>query len=202
MSITTYAELKSTIGEYVKRSDTGAVIDTFIDLAEADMWQNLEIRDMEARATASITTRYLALPDGFQKMRKLKITSGSNQYDLRQQPPESMNVLNSSGIPTDFTVTSQLEFNKTPSGTLTCEMQYFRSLTALSSSNTSNAVLTRFPAIYLYGSLFHYAQWAQDDDLLTKYGPLFKGAIESANKADKRGRYGPAPQMRTEGSTP
>ena len=36
-----------------------------------------------------------------------------------------------------------------------------------------------------------------------KYGALFMGAIKGANKADKKGRYGPAPSMSIDcGMTP
>lgn len=204
MSILTYAELKTAIENWAKRSDIGGVIDDFIDLAEADMWQRLEIRDMDTRATATTSTsdRFLALPTGFIKMRKLRLVSGSQQYDLRQQTPESMNVISSSGIPTDFTVTSQLEFNRTPGSAYTAEMQYYKELDALSASNTSNGVLTRFPNLYLYGSLMYFAQWAMDDNMLAKYSNLFYAAINDANEKDRKGRYGPAPQMRREGPTP
>lgn len=203
MSISTYAELKVSIENWAKRSDIGGVIDTFIDLAEADMWQRLEIRDMDTRATATTgSDRFLALPAGFIKMRKLTLVSGSVRYTLRQQTPESMNLNSASGIPTDFTVTSQLEFNRTPGSAYTAEMQYYKELDALSASNTSNGVLTRFPNIYLYGSLMYFAQWAMDDNMLAKYSALFYAAINDANEKDRKGRHGPAPQMRIEGSTP
>lgn len=204
MSIGTYTELKTAIQNWAKRGDILSVIDDFIDLAEADIWANLRIRDMEGRATASAPTtdRFLALPDGFQKMRKLVLYSGSVPYALNYEAPESMNVNSAAGRPRAFTVTSQIEFDRTPDSAYTVEMQYFKSLTALSASNTTNAVLTRYPSVYLYGSLFHFAQWAHNDEMLAKYAPLFKGAMESANRADRRGRHGPAPAMRVEGSTP
>jgi hypothetical protein len=159
---------------------------------------------MEARATATAGTssRYLALPDSYLSMRRLSMVSGSNRFELASTTPESMHVQPSAGRPRLFTVTSQIEFDRTPDSAYTVEMQYYRSLTPLSSSATSNAVLSRFPMVYLYGSMMHYANWALNDEMLMKYSMLFKGAIDSANRADRRGRHSPGAAMRIEGSTP
>ena len=203
MAISNYLELKQAIERWAKRGDIASLTDDFIDLAESDIWQNLRIRDMEARATASTgADRFLALPDGFLEMRKLTLVNGSLRYDLYSAAPESLKLKGTSGIPSSFTVTSQLEFDQTPAGTFTAEMQYFKSLPSLSTANPTNGALTRFPAIYLYGALFHFAQWAHNDAMLQKYLTLFSKEIELANKSDRRGRYGPAPAMRIEGSTP
>lgn len=204
MPISNYTQLKTTVEAYAKRDDIGLNMDIFIDLCEADLWERVRIRDMEARATATASTseRFLALPTGFLKMRKVRLISGSIEYDLNYRVPESLNIKSSSGIPTDYTVTSQLEFNRVPASAYTSEMQYFRSLDALSDSNTTNAILTRFPKLYLYGTLFHFAQWAQDDVMVQKYATLFDGAIEAVNRSEIKGRHGPAKAMRVEGSTP
>lgn len=204
MPISNYTELKATIETYAKRTDLGALVDTFIDLAEADLVERVRIRDMEARATAETSTleRFIALPDSFIEMRKLRLYSGGKEYDLNYRVPESLNVAAGAGIPTDYTITSQVEFNKVADAAYTAEMQYYKSLTPLSASNVSNEILTRFPKLYLYGAMFHYSQWAQDDELVNKYSILFDGAINGVNKSDRKGRYGPAKSMRAEGSTP
>ena len=204
MTISTYLELKTAIQDWSKRKDSLSMIDNFIDLAESDIWVNLNVRDMEVRATAAAPTsgRFMALPDGFLIMRRLKMVSGSDYFDLEYRAPDSLIIQNTAGRPATFTVTRELVFDRTPDSAYTTEMQYYRSLTPLSASNSTNAVLTRFPTVYLYGALFHFAQWAHDDLLLQKYSQLFDEAIKRANKIDRRGRHGPSPAMRIEGSTP
>ena len=204
MALNNYANLKTSIQSWAKRDDITSLIDDFIDLVEADLAQRLEIRDMEARATADAPTadRFLQLPNNFLRMRKLRLVSGNKQYDLRQQTPESMDVMPSAGLPKNFTVTSQIEFDRTPDSAYTVEMQYYTQVTALSSSNTTNAILTRFPMLYLHGALYYLFQWAMDVELASAYQALYSEGIAAANKIDRRGRHGPAPQMRIEGSTP
>jgi|TARA_R110000751_G_scaffold68024_1_gene138524 hypothetical protein len=204
MSISTYLELKTAIQNWSKRSDTLSVIDDFIDLAESDIAVNLKVRSMEGTATGSTgtTDRYLALPTGFLSMRKFRIYTGGASFEIEYRAPESMNIQTAAGRPRFFTVTNQVEFDRVPDSAYSYEMAHFKSLTALSSSNTTNDILTRFPAIYLYGSLFHFAQWAHDDAMIQKYSLLFDEAMKRANKLDRRGRHGPAPAMHIEGSTP
>jgi hypothetical protein len=213
VAINTYATLKTAVQNWSKRSDTLSVIDDFIDLAEAEMWsgptmvadsQPLRVRAMEARATAttSTTDRFLALPTGYLEMRKLRLKSGNNNYDLNFRVPEALNVKDSSSIPTDYAITEELEFNCIPASAYTAEMHYYKKLTALSSSNTSNDILTNYPNVYLFGCLYHFGLWAMNDNFVQKYGPLFRDAIKAANKSDKKGRFGPGKAMRIEGPTP
>ena len=204
VAISTYAELKVAIQSWSKRNDILTVMDDFIDLAEADMGERLKVRNMEARATATASTssRFVELPDGYISMRRLSIYSGGNRRELQSTTPESMKVRDGAGAPAFFAITSEIEFDRIPDSAYTVEMQYFRSLTALSAAAPSNDILTRFPMIYLYGSMMHFANWAMDDEVFNKYSLLFQGAIDSANKSDRRGRHSPGAAMRVEGSTP
>lgn len=204
VAISTYAELKVAVQSWLKRGDILTVVDDFIDLAEADIWERLRIREMEtiSSTAASTSSRYLALPSDYLSMRRASLISGSNRSELQFCTPDSLSVKSGNGWPRYFTITSQIEFDRTPDSAYTVEVQYFKSLTALSASNTTNAVLTRFPMIYLYGCLMHGANWAINEELFQKYSVMFQGAIESANRLDKRGRFTPGAAMRIEGPTP
>lgn len=201
MAISTYNELKTAIGDWGKRGDADGMLDTFIDLCEADLWRDLRIRDMETRATGNLSGRTLALPADYLESRKFRITT-TNPKELTFRTPESMSILGSSGLPTEYIITDQIEFNRTPDSTYGYEHTYFKSLTALSSGNTSNAVLTRFPNVYLWGCMRHYFDWARDEQQAMKYDAKYRAAITEANKSDRKGRYPSAKSMKREGPTP
>lgn len=200
MAISTYAQLKTAVGDYGKRGDATAKIDTFIDLAEADIWANLRIKEMQTRATGNLSTRTLALPTGFLEMRKLRLTT--TPYELEYASPESMEIYSSSGRPTEYTITDQIEFNKTPDSTYAYEILYYQSLTALSASQTTSSVLTRYPSIYLYGTLKHYFDWCRNEEQAMKYEMKFQDAINKANRNEKRGQYPSGKAMKSERPTP
>ena len=222
MALNNYANLKASIIDWSKRNDVTALIDDFIDIAEAEMYRDeidqrgstvskgLMLRDMEYRAnpTTAPTTRFLALPSTdsggnavrFLKMRKIKITSGGVDYDVRYRSPEAMNVYSGTNIPIYFTITSQIEFDRIPSGTI--EMSYLATIKKLDSTNTTNTILTDHPDVYLHGALWALQKWARNWEEAQMNYMEFRKAITAANKRDERSRRGSAPAINREGSTP
>ena len=94
MSLATFEDLKLEIIDWSHRGDVDLKIDTFIQLAESEMYANqiepLKIRSEETLATATMDSttpsRFVALPAGFQSMRKLslQIVNGENfEIDFR-----------------------------------------------------------------------------------------------------------------------
>jgi len=213
MPLDNFSNLKASIKRRSKRNDvTDADLTDYIAQCESEFYNNmtapLRIRAMEARATASTTTtsRFLELPDLFLQMRRLKLNDpfggSSGDTDLRYYTPEQMPLRGLSGVPCFFTITTQLEFDATPDQVYTVDMQYVKKLPALDDTNTTNAILTDSPNVYLFGSLWALFQEFQEADLATYYYGNFIQAIQGANAADQAGRYGPAPVIRKEGYTP
>jgi hypothetical protein len=202
MSLTTYLGLKDSIESWSHRNDVANRLDDFIDLAESEMYRHLRIRDMETRTTATTSGRYLALPTGFLEMRRVRLISGAQYFELLYSTPEGMYISQDSGIPGVYTITSQLEFDRSPDSAYTIEWQYYASLSALSAGSPTNAILTRFPNIYLFGSLWALYLWALQEDKAEYYYGKFMQAIQTANREDSKGRHGPAPAMRYGGPTP
>ena len=200
-TITTYAELKQNIQDFAKRSDVLGKLDMFIDSTEADIWDVLRIRSMETRATASTSTsdRFLALPTGYISMRQLQITVDTELVDIDEKTPKTLEIFSSSGLPTQYTVTSQLEFNRTSDQAYTVEMDYWKELTALSSSNTSNDILTQHPMIYLTGCLKHFCMWARKLEESKYWEGQFDKNVARANRKARQGRYGAVPAAMVQG---
>jgi hypothetical protein len=207
MALATYSDLKASVQDWSHRSDVAPRMDDFILIAEQEMYNNrvepLIVREQEFRATADTTdtSRFLALPDRFTRMRRLLIddkATDADQFELTFYPPEVLPVSSSSGMPGGFSVTSQIEFNRIPDAVYNVEMQYFGEIAPLNSTNTTNDILTNFPTIYLAGCLWALYRWSKDQQSAASAYDDFIGAIRGANKADMAGRYGPAPIARNE----
>ena len=207
MALDTYSDLKTTVQDWSHRNDVASRMDDFILIAEQEMFNNriepLIVREQELRASADTTTtsRFIALPDGFNRMRRLLIddkTTDADQLEIRFYTPEVLPISSRTGRPFAFTVTSQLEFDRVPDAVYNIEMQYFGTPTPLSAANPTNDILTNYPTIYLAGSLWALYRWAKDTESAAGAYADFIGAIRGANLADKLGRYGPAPIMRNE----
>lgn len=198
MTVSTYAELKVAIAEWTTRSDSQSQLDTFIDMAEVAIADQLRVREMEYRTTlsTSTSTRFVSLPSDYIKMRQLMITIDDQLYDMEMVPLKDMWIADSAGVPSVFTITSQIELNCVSDQVYTLEIDYYRKITALSDANPTNDILTNYPMVYLSACLHFAFQRAWLEDKAEYWRQQFITHVSAANRRGRNGRYGPAPAMR------
>jgi hypothetical protein len=191
MALSTYTELRTSIGDWLNRSDLSATIPDFISLAEAQIERTLRTRQMIVRANASFNSEYSAVPADFLEVKTLKLTSTNPLTPLEFLSNDDMDQVRSqytaSGKPKFFSVVgNQLRISPTPDGTYTAELTYFAKLTKLSNAVTSNWLLTSSPDIYLYGSLLQAAPYLQDDARIQTWATLYERGLNDLKTADDR----------------
>lgn len=195
MAITTYAELKAAIADFLNRDDLADVAGDFITLAEADMSRTLRHWRMEGRSTAEIDTQYSALPADFLEAIRFYVTSGtSNALELISQGEllkrKEMS-LNEVGKPRYYAITAgEIEVYPVPDGTYTAELYYYQRITPLSDSNTSNWLLQYHPDAYLYGALVHSAGYLKDDARIQVWASLYANAIAAIMSDGEKTKFG------------
>lgn len=203
MAINTYDTLVKTISSRIER---GTSLDTeivdFINLAEIEMLANqtesLKLSNAEKIATAvtTTTTRYLALPTGFQASRNFSVTIEGGVYGLEFRTPDQLVIRPETNIPLFFTIQgNQLAFDVIPNEVYTVTFNYFDKFTPLSVTNQTNIVLDSYPNIYLFGALRHAFLRAQDTEQYIIYTDNFAVAIDAANSAELEVRNGNQPQQ-------
>ena len=191
MALTTYAELKTSIGDWLNRSDLTSVIPDFISLAEAQIERTLRARQMIVRANASFDAQYGAVPADILETKSLKLTSTNPQTPLEFLSIDALDQkaaeYTASGKPKFFGVVGgQLRIVPTPDATYTTELTYYAKLSKLSNTNTSNWLLSSSPDIYLYGALLQAAPYLQDDARIQTWATLYERALNDLQTADDR----------------
>ena len=164
MALTNYTTLKTSIANWLNRSDlTDEIADDFIKLTEADFNSKLRVRKMIAQTSFTVDTETEALPTGFLQVRDIYILSGNTKYPLTYQTPSQMDSTvgtSTTGRPSSYTILGDtFRFSPKPDDSYTAYINYYKSFDALSDTNTTNYILSTHPAIYLYGSLFHAANF-------------------------------------------
>ena len=71
MALGTYAQLKTSIADWLNRSDLTSAIADFITLAEAEFNRTVRVRQMIVRANATLDSEYTQLPSDFLQMENL-----------------------------------------------------------------------------------------------------------------------------------
>ena len=210
MALTTYSGLKTALANWLNRTDlTDEIADDFIKLAESDFNAKLRIRQMEQIDSITIDSETETVPTGFIGVRSFYILASSTKYVLEYITPHNMFEIKAGSTtarPRVYTIesddeTETLRFGPAPDTSYTGYLSYYKSFGALSDSNTTNYILTNHPGIYLYGSLYHAANFLGgiDPNQTQQWLQMYIAALERCENNDKQDSYGGAPvQQRTD----
>jgi len=195
MAITTYAELKTSITDFLNRDDLTTVTPTFISLAEADMQRRVRHWRQEKRSNANLNSRYSDVPSDFLEVIRFGVTGDNNStlemISQSQMLDRRMQNGNTSGSPRYYALTAgEIELFPSPSAITSTELYYYSKIDALSASTASNWMLANHPDAYLYGSLVHSAPYLSDDSRITMWAALYQAAIDAINAESESVKFG------------
>ena len=188
-SITTYATLLQAVIDNTEDDSVefAAYLPTALDLAEERLFKELELQDLETKATGALVTNTATLvkPLGYKYANYFKITSASLDIILEKKREDYLIDYwpNSTvtGVPKYYADLSATLFRlaPTPSSTLTYEIKYTKQPDKLSVANTTNYYTEQckdvlFGACMLEMCLFMKA-WSQI--------PVWKTYYEAARDA-------------------
>ena len=200
MALATYSDLKTSIANWLNRSDlTTEIAEDFIVLAEKDFNSKLRVRKMIAQSSITIDAETETLPTGFLQVRDFYILQGNTKYSLQYITPAQMDQIrggSTTGQPSTYTILGDnLRFAPAPSTSYTGVINYYKEFDPLSDSNTSNYILTNHPAIYLYGSLYHASNFLGgiEPNQAGQWEKMYQTALERLERNDKEDSYGNAP---------
>jgi len=206
MALSTYTELKTTIANWLNRSDlTSEISDDFIVLTEADLNAKLRIRQMHAQTTITIDAETETVPTGFLQVRDFYILSNGAKFPMTFISPAQMDAVKASsttGVPSSYTILgSTFRFAPRPDSTYSGVLNYYKKFDPLTSCNTSNYILADHPAVYLYGSLFHAANFLGgfDPNQVQQWSQMYQTALERIELNDREDAYSGSPlQIRSD----
>jgi hypothetical protein len=194
MPLTSYATLQTAIADWLNRTDLSAQIPDFIALVEAEIKRRL--RRTKTISTLSVTGETVTLPTDLAELQSISLVSGSASQDVPlrigtmemivERKARSAGV---AGRPTDAAViagSGKIIFAPPPDQTYTANIIYYATLTPLSNSNTSNAVLVEAPDAYLYGALLQAEPYLEHDERLPMWQTKFDNAINQLNDVRDR----------------
>lgn len=203
MALDSYANLKTSIEAHLNRSDLTSYTDDFIDIAESAHKRDVRIREMIQRDAITIDDRQEAMPAGVLEIISLRLLTTPvtvleelNLHEMNRRRQEI------TGRPAYFTVHEEIEFDVTPAESYSGEIIYYGSLTPLSGSDTSNALLAKAPDLYLYGALRAAAPFLMHDERIATWGALYDRAVRDLRMRESSSRRVGPLVSRVAGATP
>lgn len=205
MAITTFATLKTAIKNEFARSNLDetrleeAIRAVEVDLEEED---DFMVAFLETRATSTMVTgsQYLGIPaNDILTVRMLKITTPVSP-PLEYKPVHFLDQIKANdtqGQPLWYTtVGDEFRFVPTPDSDYPVELVYFKRIPALTSSNTTNFLLTNNPSIYKWGAITDLLPYVggQNARRLADAPARYQRALDKAIRAARQRRVPRGPQ--------
>lgn len=198
MPFASYSELKTTVANYLARSDLTSVIPDFIRLAEERLRRDIRTRQMLIVATASTTggDSTVGLPTDFLEMRDIHLNTNP-VTTLRYKAPNSFYAesrVTEGGKPIDYTILgSEIQLAPSPDGTYVLQMLYYGKPPLLSSTNASNIFLANYPDALLYASLAEAEPYLMNDARIQTWATLYDRAVTAITNSDQSSEYSGQP---------
>lgn len=190
MSIASYSELKTAIGNWLHRTDLTSLLGDFISLGEARIYRDLRIRAMETAVSSAISSGVIAVPSGYLEMKHLYVNVTPVQKLQRKDAEwiyQNYPTRSSDGVPLFFAREGEnFIFGPYPDSGYTIKGIYYKRLAALSDSNTANWFTDNAPDLLLWASLCEAAPYLIDDQRVAIWEQKYKRAAEQVRLDDKR----------------
>ena len=198
MSFATYSDLKTSIANYLARSDLTTQIPDFITFAENRLRRELRVRQMLKSVTTSsvsgdstveVPSDFLEIRDFVALTNPITPLSYSSPSILSNDP-----VASQVGVPKSYTIlANEFLLAPVPDGVYTLRLLYYAAPAYLSSSNTSNVFLNIAPDALLYASLLEAEPYLMNDARINTWGSMYDRAITTLTKSDENTQYSGVP---------
>jgi len=209
--ITDYASLQSAVKNYLVYDDVNEFFDLFLGLAEARLNREIRIREMRANSgdlTANASSE-ISIPSGLIEIIDFYET-GENGGTLDYLAPQKFWSLKSSrsgsAQPAAYTIDGTTIYLTplTDSTSRVYRIDFYKELTGLSATNTTNSLLTKAPDVYLYAVLLCAQPYLADPARQSEFAAMYENSRQSLLAADTRSRYRPGVgnHIRSFGVTP
>jgi hypothetical protein len=198
MALANYSDLKTTVANYLGRSDLTSQIPDFISLAEIRLNRALRIRQMLQTATAQTTggDATVGMPPDFLELRDIYI-AGNPRITLSYLSPSAFSRdarADQSGRPVFYTTSgSEFILAPLPDTNYTLTMLYYAKQTPLSNSNPSNVFMANAPDALLYAALAEAEPYLMNDSRIQVWAGYYQNAIDALNVSDESSGYSGVP---------
>lgn len=186
-------DLRTAVIENVNRPDIADVFPRLVSLAEARFDQLLKTRAQISTQTLTLVGGRASLPADFGEAISVSGACGGEYLQQSPQFGTARNNVNTYSLQGDEIVG--------PLAAGDVQMMYYARIPRLVAMDSTNWLLGRYPAVYLYGVSFEAAKQVRDMELAQINQTLMDEAIMEARADDSRARYSRA-RVRVSGPTP
>jgi len=202
MTLQTYSDLTTAIGNWLQRSDLAALLPNFVQLFEACANRRLRVRQQEATAELTPGNGVVALPSDYLSWRRLTWT-GNPRQELGYVEPSWLQAAYPDlpiDIPRVFTIEGgNILTRPLDPGNTALELVYFQQIPSLA-ANSTNWLMSQHPDLYLFGALTEAQAYTLNAETAALWKARRDELFDEIEKLSNKSRGAGA--VRTLGPTP
>ncbi len=183
-----YAELQANVIAYLHNTSITSRVPTFIAIAEALLFRELDIKELQVSTVLTTTGEYAYLPADFGSLSKVTLDADGITSTLDYFGAPDVYVSPTSR-PSHYTF-EQGQLRVIGAGTgQQVTLLYTPRIDALSNANPTNWLLETAPDLYLYASALEGAKYVRDEQQAANLGALVPTLLEAVKRyAQRRGQ--------------
>jgi hypothetical protein len=180
-----YTQLQTQVASYLHRTDLASQIPTFIELAEAYLFRELHIKEMEVSVAGTTTSGYADLPTDFGSVSRVSVTYGGSARAL-----DYISLADAPTATTSAPAYYSLENNKLriwgASDGQAYTLYYIPAIQNLSGSVSTNWLLENAPELYLDAACLQGAKYTRNDAEVAKLTQNVTMSVDSVKRFSER----------------
>jgi hypothetical protein len=180
-----YTTLQAQVAKYMHRSDLGQQIPTFIALAEAYLFRELHIKEMQISTTGTTTGGYATLPSDFGSVARLTVTTGGMTRSLDYVSLAEAPIATSTQPSCYSLENNKLRIWGSGDG-LAFVLYYIPAIQPLSGDVATNWLLDNAPELYIDASCLQGAKYVRNDAEIAKLTASVTASIDSVKRFSER----------------
>lgn len=199
MSITSYSELQTAVGNWLNRPDLSSYIPDLVMMGQLRIYRDMRIRAMESALNVTIDgSGNAALPTDYTDLKYAYIDGTPTQPLQRRNVQYIFDTFptRSSDAKPKFISrdAGNFIFGPFPDSTYTVKGTYYARLPLLSNSNTTNWFIVNAPDLLLFAALTEAEKFIKNDDRVALWSASYESIkTQIVNEERRESHSGSAP---------
>lgn len=178
--ITDYGTLQTAVITRSNRTDMTALVPDFIRRAH-----DIIVGEVVMAADLTLDDNTIALPTGFREALSLWLVNRPWIQVCEASSIQMQTLIGSSGRPAVFRIDgTDLILYPSPEQTYAGKLIYRLVRDFFADDEATNAILTRYPSVYLYGAMAELGRQIMDDTMTDRYEGMFRNEIARINQVE------------------
>lgn len=173
-----YGTLKTAVASRANRTDLTTEIPDFIRRAH-----DVIVGEVVMTGDLTIATQSTALPTGFRDALSVWLVNRPMKQ-LSEASELVTQYISGTGVPYCFRIDTTLKVYPTPQASYDAMIVYRLARDFFDDDTDTNAILTRYPSVYLYGAMAELYRHLLNDTQTDRYELMFRAEIERINAVE------------------